>query len=241
MNYLDIHTHILPAVDDGAKDVEASLALLEMLSEQGVTDVIATPHFYPDTDSADGFSECITSAYKRIKDAADRELPNIYIGCELHYFQGMGKSEAIKQFVIKGTNYLLLELPYMQAINKTVLQDIVDIREQLGIIPILAHIERYHRNAGFKKLLPLLDDGTALAQINAADVLDREYSRVCEKLIKHGYVSFLASDTHSVEHRPPLIDKAIEYITNRLGKSVATRLIINCNRLLDEIEGSNEK
>ena len=55
MTFLDIHSHILPAIDDGAKDMETALALLEMLKSQGVTDVIATPHFYPDEDNAEDY------------------------------------------------------------------------------------------------------------------------------------------------------------------------------------------
>ena len=242
MNYLDIHSHILAGVDDGAKNEGISIKLLEMLKSQGVNNVVATPHFYPDTDSADGFADRIKEAYDRlVKITAGAGLPRVFLGCELHYFDGIGKSRAIKQFAITGTNYLLLELPYGVKNDKAILQDIIDIREALGLIPILAHIERYYRAPNFKKLLSLVSDGTALAQINAADVLDREYSRVCEKLIKRGLVHFLASDTHSTDRRPPLIDKALEHIKGKLGASAANRLIINSNRLLEELEELNEK
>lgn len=241
MQYLDIHAHILPSVDDGAKDMETAIMLLEMLKEQGVTEVIATPHFYPDTDSAEEFAEFTDKAYNGLKnEIAHKDLPKVFLGCELRYFSGMGKSRAIKQFVISGTNYLLLELPYGAPITKTVLQDIIDISERQGLTPILAHIERYAKVSGFKKLLKLISDGYAVSHINAGAVVTKETARLCEKLIKKGYVSYLASDTHSPEHRPPQIKQALEFITDRLGRSAANRLIIKSNRLSEEIEGADE-
>ena len=198
MTFLDIHAHILPDVDDGAKDMQTAIELLEMLKSQGVTDVIATPHFYPDSDNAEDFAFVAQKAYKELKlEIAQRDLPRVFLGCELRYFSGMGKSRAIKQFVISGTNYLLLELPYGAPVTKTVLQDIVDINEQQGLVPILAHIERYSKVSGYKKLLKLINDGYALAHINAGGIIAKETMRTCDKLIKGGYVSFIASDTVS--------------------------------------------
>lgn len=241
MTFLDIHAHILPAVDDGAKNLETSITLLTLLKEQGVTDVVATPHFYPDSDNAEDFIDITQNAYKELQlQISHSDLPKLHMGCELRYFNGMGKSSAIKQFVIKGTNYLLLELPYGVPVTKTVLQDIIDISERQGIMPILAHIERYNKVSGYKKLLKLISDGYALAHINAGAVVAKETVKLCEKLIKRGYVSYIASDTHSPEHRPPQLKKALDIITSRMGKSVANRFIIRSERLLEEIEGVNE-
>lgn len=242
MTFLDIHAHILPNVDDGAKDMETSLKLLKMLKEQGVTDVVATPHFYPDSDSAEDFLELAQTAYKELKEKiCGSDLPRVYLGCELRYFNGMGKSSAIKQFVISGTDYLLVELPYGEKITKTVLQDIIDISERQGLIPILAHIERYNKLPGYKNLLKLIQEGYAMAHINSGAVVTKETTRLCEKLIKGGYASYIASDTHSPEQRPPFIDKALQTISDRMGKSVSNRLIIKSNRLLEEIEAANEQ
>lgn len=242
MLYLDIHAHILPAVDDGAKDMETSITLLQMLKEQGVTDVIATPHFYPDTDSAEEYVQTVKDAYNDLKqEIFGKDLPNIYLGCELRYFNGIGKSEAIKQFVIKGTNYLILELPYDMPITKLVLQDIIDIGERQGLTPILAHIERYSKVKGYKKLLKLVSNGNALAHINAGGLLSKEKTKCCQKLIKGGYVSYLASDAHSVVGRPPQIKAALDFISKKLDKSVANRLKYKSTQLLEEIERANEK
>ena len=242
MNYLDIHAHILPAVDDGARDLETSLKLLEMLKEQGVTHVVATPHFYPDSDNIEQFAETVKTAFIELdREVRMGDLPKIFFGCELRYFSGMGKSKAVKQFAIQNTNYLLLELPYGAPITKTIINDIIDIKEVLGLTPILAHIERYSKVPGFKKLLKLIPDGTALAHVNGTSVISKDYAKICDKLIKGGYVSYLASDCHSLVNRPPHIKPALDTISSRLGRSAATRLMIKSNRLLEEIEGTYEE
>ncbi len=241
MTFLDIHSHILPGVDDGAKDMETSLALLEMLKSQGVASVIATPHFYPEEDNAEGYISAVQNAYNNLKqELIGKDLPKVYLGCELRYFNGIGKSDSIKQFVIKGTDYLLLELPYSAPITDIVLQDIINISERQGLMPILAHIERYNKVKGYKKLLKLISDGYALAHINAGGIASREEAKCCEKLIKSGYVSYVASDTHSVHSRPPQFEEAFKVLTERLGKSAVNRFIYKSNQLLEEIEAANE-
>ena len=221
--------------------MQTAISLLEIMKRQGTTHIIATPHFYPDSDNAEEFFENTQKAYKELNaEICKYELPRVFLGCELRYFNGIGKSQAVKQFVIKGTNYLLLELPYGAPVTKTVLQDIIDINERLGLIPILAHIERYNKVSGYKKLLKLIQDGYAIAHINAGAVVTKETTRLCKKLIKGGYVSYIASDTHSLDHRPPQIEAALSTITQQLGKSATNRLIIKSNRLLEEIEDANE-
>lgn len=240
MNYLDIHSHILPGVDDGAKDIETSLELLKLLKEQGVTHVIATPHFYPESDSFEDFTSKTETAYSHLKaETCKSDLPKIFLGCELRYFDGIGKLTSIRQFAIKNTDYLLLELPYSMPITDKVLEDITAICENTGLTIILAHVERYAKVKGYKKLLKFIESGTVLAHINAGGVLSKDEGKVCKKLLKGGYVSFLASDTHSPNHRPPKIKQALQKIDETLGKSAANRLIIKSNRLLEEIEEKN--
>ena len=240
MAFLDIHSHILPCVDDGARNIDISLKLLDILNQQGVTNVIATPHFYPDTDNAEDFAQRVEESYLQLKNTINgTDYPKVHLGCELHYFNGMGKSKSLELFVIKGTNYILLELPYGVAITKTILQDITDIYEIQGFKPIIAHIERYKRAKNFKKLLELISNGYALAHINAGAIVCKEDSRFCQKLIKRGYISYVASDAHSLNHRPPLIKQALNTITDKLGKSFANKLTSNSIKLLNEIEGTD--
>lgn len=242
MQFIDIHSHILPQVDDGAKDVETSIKMLKMMSEQGVTDVIATPHFYPTEDNVDEYLSRVANAQRQLESAmANNSLPKIHIGCELHYFSGIGKSQELRRFTIADTNYILLELPYGLAIDRGILKDIKLMCENFGLIPIIAHIERYSSQRGFKKLLRLISSGEVLAHINAAALLSRAQGRTCEKLLKKGYISFIASDAHSPDKRPPLTGDAMEYIRIKMGSRYADTLLMNHTKLLMEIEGKNEE
>lgn len=242
MRFLDMHCHILPAVDDGAKDTDMAIELLRLMKAQGITHALATPHFYPMQDNIDEFIERIYNAYIQLmRQVKDKDLPQIYLGCEVHYFSGISKSEAIKKLTIQNTDYLLLELPYNTAIDDGIIRDIVNLREELGVIPILAHIERYIGERGYKKLLALIKNGVCMAHINAHPITIKEQYRICEKLIKGGYVSFIASDAHAPEWRPPLTGDALKIIAEKMGRLTAGNLTRNSIRLLDEIEGENEE
>ena len=88
MVLMDIHSHILPGVDDGPKDIETSLSILEMMKAQGITDVIATPHFDARYDDIGYFKQKITRAFEDLElFTRDKGLPNIYMGSEVYYFR----------------------------------------------------------------------------------------------------------------------------------------------------------
>ncbi|MBQ8648581.1 MAG: hypothetical protein IJ470_00745 [Clostridia bacterium] len=235
MNLLDIHSHILPGVDDGAKDIVCSVKLLEMMKEQGITNVIATPHFYAFEDNLENFTARITSSYNHLKAVTDGlSLPQIHLGAEVFYFDGIGQSESIRSLCLAGTDYLLLELPNC-TLDSCIIKDITHINTNLGIIPIVAHIERYCKQRGFKKLLKLVENRTVYAQVNALSVLQPPYSKIANRLIKKGYISFIATDTHSVVNRPPLMNQALRKVEKLLGEKYKDMFIANSKKLLSHI------
>lgn len=231
MRFVDIHSHILPGVDDGAQDVETAVKILEMMKEQGITDVFATPHFDASQCSIDEFNSDIETAKKLLSSATyGTDLPDVHIGCEVYYFPGISKSSGIKALTLGGSKFLLLELCYGQAITDKVIREIVDVYNKFGIVPIIAHIERYYKEKGFKKILDLIRHRVCIAQINAASLMDKQpYKRISLKLIKQGYISFIASDAHSVKFRPPLMDRAFDTVKNSLGQEYVDAFAKNSN------------
>lgn len=244
MRLVDIHSHILPGVDDGSPDVETSVKLLEMCKEQGITDIVATPHFDASVNNIEEFEYSVSQALSELKAAVDESYPNIYTGCEVFYFKGIGKSRGIRSLTLCGSRYILLELPHT-SIDSTILKDISDISEVLGLIPIIAHIERYAEQKGFKDLLKLLATGVGYAQINAAAVLSPAYKRTVKKLMKRGYISFIATDTHSPVHRPPLMREALDEVAATFGEDYRDMFIKNTeyfyNTAVGRKENTNEK
>ena len=238
MNLIDIHSHILPEIDDGAESLEEALELLNAMKSQGITDVMATPHFIAREHNLEEYLSAVNEAHERLIEATkNSDLPNIYLGSEVYYFPGIGKSKAISLLCLNKTKYLLLELASSD-IDKYVLEDITNIRNNLDLIPIIAHIERYSKEKGFRKLLKLIDNGVCLAQLNAGALFLPSLKKAAYKLIKKGYISFIATDTHSVKYRPPMLSRALSAIETNLGKNYKVRLLQNLEAFQKEITKS---
>lgn len=228
MRFVDIHAHVLPGIDDGAQDVDTAVKILEMMQEQGITDVFATPHFDASQYSVEEFNLDVSEGKKLLLDATNgKEVPDVHIGCEVYYFPGISRSSGIKNLTLGGSKFLLLELCYGQPITEKVLNEIVDLYNKFGIVPIIAHIERYSKEKGFRNLLELIRQKVCMAQVNASSLVDKGHKRFALKLIKKGYISFIASDAHSVVYRPPLMDKAFETVKNNLGQEYVDALLKN--------------
>lgn len=235
MRFIDIHSHILHGVDDGSKDIEMSIGLLETMKNEGITDVIATPHFDANNENIEEYNEKVSFALSELKDAVKGlELPEIHLGCEVYYFRGIGKSYGIKNLTLAGSKYLLLELPY-RPIDEHIVKDLISLRDTIGVVPILAHVERYVKMRGFKRIIKLIESGVVKTQINAISLLDSKYNRVIKKLFNKGLVSFIATDTHSPDKRPPALAPALAQIEFIYGKEFKEKLLKNSNELYNRI------
>ena len=240
MKLIDIHSHILPNVDDGSKNLQMSLELLKLCKEQGITDIIATPHFDAQYDNIETHNERVNEAYKKLlSEINGKALPNIYIGAEVYYFNGIGKSYGARNLTLAKSNYILLELPHTNFDN-AIIKDIENLSHIVGVTPIIAHIERYASLRGFKKLLALISSGTVLAQANASSLFMPHFRRAVLKLIKKGYISFVATDTHSTDSRPPMLKEALEEIEKQFGSHQKKVFLRNSDKLYNEIFGEGE-
>ncbi len=236
--YFDIHSHILPDVDDGAKNTEDAVALLKMMKKSGISTVLATPHFYPMETNFEEFLEITRKAYDGLlKEIKGKKLPQVYLGCEMLYYKGIGNSEVLGQLCLNRSKYLLLELANGD-ITPALFEDITGLKEK-GIIPIIAHIERYAFDRNFKKLLSFLKENDIPIQINAVSFLIPPLKRVIKMLFKAELFCVVATDTHSVYDRPPFMKEALSAVRDTFGKGYRIRLTKNATRLYDEIVGND--
>jgi len=239
MSIVDIHSHILPNIDDGAKDLETSILLLQKMKEQGITHVVATPHFIAQENSLESFLEDRKSSKNILFDAIkDKDLPKVFLGAEVYYFKGISSSKSIKDLAIEGTNYILIELPD-STLTKSVFDDIKDINQNMGLVPIFAHIERYYGDKGFKLLLKFIEENECYAQVNAQPFLSFSSRRIVKKLINKGYISFVATDTHSPEKRPPVLKDALEKL-KEINPEQHSEILHSMNAFCEELN-NNEK
>lgn len=233
---IDFHTHILPEIDDGSSSAEESVVLLRMLREQGVDSVILTPHFYAYSYSAEAFDETRSDCVKILHEALIQKPIDIeiYLGCEVLYFEELWRVENLKSFCIKGTDYILIEMPFSEWTD-TMIRGIEKIMGK-GITPVIAHFERYIQYRGNQsKIYELLEMG-ALLQMNCSFLNSFFTRRQAVKFIKKGMVAFLGTDCHNLTDRTPNYYKADKYLKKKLSDKQYTSFISRQKRFLSHAE-----
>lgn len=232
---IDIHAHVLPGVDDGAKDWGMCLDMLEASAKSGVTAVIATPHFLPWRKSI--ACEEIKSLCTQAREKLDKERGvsmDIYPGNEIYY--SIGVVEKVKEgsaLTLADSRYVLVEFktaaPYQELCRA--------VREfrDAGYIPIIAHMERY-QCLNFEARMEELKETGALFQMNISSLQGGIFDsnkRKARKLILDGAIDFLASDMHDLSSRPPFSKKDFEWIQNKIRPEERELLLSgNAERIL---------
>ena len=215
---VDFHSHILPGIDDGSKSVEESLALLRMEAEQGITHVVATPHFYPQHDTPERFLRRRKAAEEILRQAMEAEsgLPEIFVGAEVYYFKGISNSDVMSELTIDRKRYILIEMP-MPPWTEAMYRDLEGLYTKQSIIPIIAHLDRYigrFRTFGIPKRLAQLP---VLVQANAEFFLQRSTAPMALRMLKQEHIHLLGSDCHNLTSRKPNLGEALKRIEKKLG------------------------
>lgn len=216
---IDFHSHILPGMDDGSKSVEESVEMLKALSEQGIKRVAATPHFYANDESVSEFLGRRQASLERLSGSLLPQMPQIMLGAEVRYYEGLSRHESIRDLCLQGTKLLLIEMPECRW-SEFAIRELTDIACGGRIIPVLAHIERCIFLQKKEVLFRLLHNGV-LMQTNA-EFLNGFLSRSkAVKLLKNNQLHFIGSDCHNMQSRPPDIGKAYQTVFNKLGGDFA--------------------
>lgn len=222
----DIHTHILPGVDDGPSDMEESLKIIEKGMKAGIKTFVLTPHIRDDSDwnKIDRIKEAF-SLLKR--ECAVRGLDaQLVLGAELFLIPSLPEKIMDNTSVIingKG-RYVLIELPFSQMPIYT--EDVLFKLMMIKIVPIIAHPERYaYINGGSEILKKWVDNGIML-QVNTGSLNGRygiRAKRSAKRLLKNGLVHLLGSDVHSLDENPSF-SKALEIVSRIIGKDKTVQI-----------------
>jgi protein-tyrosine phosphatase len=238
LDIVDFHSHILPKFDDGSGSVEESLEMLSISAAQGVKKIVATPHFYPGSLDPDRFIEKRAHSAQMLLDAISKKkqqgikFPDIYLGAEVSYFNGMSRYKGLDRFCINGTRLLLVEMPFEKWTENDV-YELLAVKNELGLIPVMAHIERYIAKQS-KALFPMIFSGDILVQSNADAFLERKTKRLMLNMLLQGNVDVLGSDCHNLTDRMPNISKALNEIVQRCGEDPIYDLMHFSNYVLEE-------
>lgn len=219
----DFHSHVLPCVDDGSRSVDESLQMLEMLKEQGISAVAATPHFDADNLSVDAFLARRQSSYDELMRVAPADLPCIKLGAEVSYYPGISRLDGLSNLCIEGTRLLLIEMP-LGKWDRYVKDELVNMSAICGVLPVVAHVERClpFQDRNFFETFRSCD---VLFQANSSFVINRSTRRRALKFIKNGLIQFIGSDCHDAISRPPEIGEAYRIIADRLGEGFVRELL----------------
>lgn len=231
---VDFHSHILPCVDDGSKSLEMSIEMLKMMAKQGVRHVVATPHFYPQHDTPERFLARRKEAEIALREEMRKypDLPTLSFGAEVYYFPGISDSDSVSELTIDGKRCILIEMPEGPWTD-TMYRELEGLYVKRGLVPIVAHIDRYigrFRTYGIPRRLAQLP---VLVQANAEFFLERSTATMALRMLKQGKIHLLGSDCHNLTTRKPNLGSAVALIQNQLGARAVAE-IHGCQRSILE-------
>ena len=198
---IDIHCHILPGIDDGSKDMDETMLLLNNARDCGVTDIIFTPHYILGTKFNKTNKQKKQLFDKVVKEAKDLNI-NLYLGNEVFVEKdllSLKKKRCIEP--LAGSHYILFELPLNDKYNGAE-EEIFDINTG-GYTPVLAHPERYKATKEDPNLIIKYLEKGALLQCNIGSFMGyygKNTEDLAYLLLKHHMISFISSDIHKPRH-----------------------------------------
>lgn len=232
----DIHTHILPSLDDGAKNLDVSGRLLQLEHDNQVGQIALTPHYDCEKMKPADFLRLRDASYRTFSVIAAEKYADIKfkLGAEVYLNRTLPNFD-LCPLCIKGTSFLLTELMTTQ--YPLWVKDVLYQIQLQGITPILAHVERYpHLLQSPQDLYDLVNRGV-LVQINANSLLrNDERTKQILRLIKWNLVHVVATDTHSPDKRAPRLYEAMRWIERQAGTQKAEKIARAANAIFENAE-----
>ena len=231
---IDIHTHILPNVDDGANSVENAIEILKGAKEQGVTHIVLTPHSIVNSSTyltKDKLHEKYQDFIKRVESIGIK----VYLGSEIYYSESAYKKLLNNELTtFNDSKYFIMEFPMHHPSD---IDEVMFDAKVKGYHPILAHPERYN--------FLDVDDVTgikqnALIQVNTTSILGyhgKKIKKFAFELMKKDLVDFISSDCHNTKDRNVNLEKTYKIVSKKFGKEYADKVFkVNQQRLINEID-----
>jgi protein-tyrosine phosphatase len=224
---VDIHCHILPGVDDGARTWEESLAMCELAAADGIGTIVATPHMF------DGVHRTPEKSLVQVRLGELRQrvkgMLEILPGGEVRYSYEIFQEAPDPQTKIRlnGTSYMLLEFPF-QAVPPNIEMTIFQILNA-GITPVIAHPERNKRIQERPEVLADLVERGAFAQLDAGSLTKSfgpEPYQSAKRIIEAGLAHFIATDAHHQDRRRPILSTAVAVAADIGGIEYARAMVL---------------
>jgi protein-tyrosine phosphatase len=225
---IDLHCHLLPGVDDGAKDLDSALAMARIAVADGIRTTACTPHIQPGV--YDNTPERIRNGVSKLQAAIDKaEIPlTLVVGSDAHIRPDFVAALRAGQIApLHASRYVLFEPPHHVAppAMDSVLFDML----ANGYVPILTHPERLTWMGQHYEMLKRLVGSGVWLQITAGSLtgrFGRNPQHLAERMLGDGLVHILATDAHSTHRRPPLLREGMEAAARVIGNEEAHHLVV---------------
>ncbi|MGA8029336.1 MAG: CpsB/CapC family capsule biosynthesis tyrosine phosphatase [Bryobacteraceae bacterium] len=223
---IDIHSHVLPGVDDGARTIEDSIQMLRIAAAAGTTEIVATPH----ANAQFVFQkENIEQVFGELRESSS-EFIQVHLGCDFHldYDNVLDAISDPAKYTINHGRYLMLEPP--DYCSSQIMQQALKRLIEVNIVPIITHPERMNfLQTKFHELERLIDDG-CLIQVTGQSFLGRfgpAAKASADSLLERGLVHVVASDAHDCVDRPPDLSPSYKYVASGYGPELADELFVH--------------
>lgn len=232
---VDIHSHILPGVDDGAEDVYEALDMLRLAAANGTTDIVLTPHLLTsDMRSFVGNRKALSKIFDDFKAKAATEVPdiNVYLGAEVFSASNIEDFLDAEEIIpINDSKYVLTEFSFDDNPKRAI--EITRVLNNHGYTVVIAHPERYSFIQYEPRLIvPFLEEGAVL-QVNATSVIGESGAiaqDVALSFLENQLATVIASDCHSCYSRSPDLSEAYSFVSSQFSVEYADSLFV-CNPL----------
>ena len=224
---IDIHTHVLFGLDDGAQTLDESMTIIQKYIENGYKGVVATPHHY-NGKYLPSKKEIIESRQTILNELKNRNIDfEIHLGNEIFLDENtIHELENHEVFTLADSKYVLIEFPFLGKVNYA--PSLIYQIQLSGYIPVLAHVERYQITKEEFDFIEKIYKAGALFQINLSSLKNetsQEYE-MANKLLDKDMVQLVGTDTHSPERRNPDVKKELDYLRNKMGENWYNEVVI---------------
>ncbi len=232
INMIDMHSHCLPGIDDGAKTCEQSLMMLSESYSQGVRLCAATPHLIIHRQKdLDVFLKDRKEAYDALKNAMSKdkgEYPEIILGAEVYLDNDLTNYDGLDKVCYTGTNRMLLEFP-MDSFNPRWAEWIYEFNRK-GIKILVAHVDRYPY---WEKMMADFHGLDVAYQVNASRFVKFYDRRLLKNLLSYGHDYIISSDMHNTKTRKCNMEEAYVKAEKKLGKKADELFFKNAEKILN--------
>ncbi len=214
---IDMHTHILPGIDDGSRDSKESYEIIKALSKNDIDTIVLTPHYYSYDKTIDEFIQDRETAWQRLKKYLDTQEAmniNFKLGAEVLLDIDLQYNEDIIKLAIEGTNYILLEMPY-SIWDDWIYDAVQNIISKYDMRIIIPHIERYleiHNDITY--INNILQIPEVYAQLNIGDLINSKKKNISRKMLNKRYIYTLGTDIHRIE-QIEMIQQSLQFLKSK--------------------------